>query len=137
MAAEMIKLTMLDPILACSLSVSVTSVLAVSPDDKRLNTKLISKTKKLLQKWIIIVIQMEDVLYFTPNIEKHKEFADVLKEAEVITKEERRRLIEMIKAMDDTEKMIALVTLLKLNGEKEFVDLSILTNKEIDCIDII
>ena len=25
---------------------------------------------------------MEDVLYFTPNIEKHKEFADVLKEAE-------------------------------------------------------
>ena len=32
--------------------------------------------------YIIIVIQMEDVLYFTPNIEKHKEFADVLKEAE-------------------------------------------------------
>ena len=62
---------------------------------------------------------------------------NVLKEAEVITKEERRRLIEMIKAMDDTEKMIALVTLLKLNGEKEFVDLSILTNKEIDCIDMI
>lgn len=32
--------------------------------------------------YIIIVIQMEDVLYFTPNIERHKEFGDVLKEAE-------------------------------------------------------
>ena len=32
--------------------------------------------------YIIIVIQMEYVLYFTPNIENHKEFADVLKEAE-------------------------------------------------------
>ena len=32
--------------------------------------------------YIIIVIQMEDVLYFTPNVEMHKEFADVLKEAE-------------------------------------------------------
>lgn len=32
--------------------------------------------------YIIIVVQMEDVLYFTPNIEKHKEFGDVLKEAE-------------------------------------------------------
>ena len=32
--------------------------------------------------YIIIVIQMEDVLYFTPHVEMHKEFADVLKEAE-------------------------------------------------------
>lgn len=32
--------------------------------------------------YIIFVIQMEDVLYFTPNIEMHKEFGDVLKEAE-------------------------------------------------------
>ena len=32
--------------------------------------------------YIIIVIQMEEVLYFTPNVEMHKEFADVLKEAE-------------------------------------------------------
>ena len=32
--------------------------------------------------YIIIVIQMEDVLYFTPNIEMHKEFGDVLKEAD-------------------------------------------------------
>lgn len=32
--------------------------------------------------YIIFVIQMEDVLYFTPNIEMHKEFSDVLKEAE-------------------------------------------------------
>ena len=32
--------------------------------------------------YIIIVIQMEDVLYFTPNIERHKEFGDVLKEAD-------------------------------------------------------
>lgn len=31
--------------------------------------------------YIIFVIQMEDVLYFTPNIEMHKEFGDVLKEA--------------------------------------------------------
>ena len=32
--------------------------------------------------YIIIVIQMKDVLYFTPNIERHKEFKDVLKEAD-------------------------------------------------------
>ena len=32
--------------------------------------------------YIIIVIQMKDVLYFTPNIERHKEFGDVLKEAD-------------------------------------------------------
>lgn len=32
--------------------------------------------------YIILVIQMEDVLYFTPNIEMHKEFGDVLKEAD-------------------------------------------------------
>ena len=31
--------------------------------------------------YIIMVIQMEDVLYFTPNIDMHKEFGDVLKEA--------------------------------------------------------
>ena len=31
--------------------------------------------------YIIMVIQMEDVLYFTPNINMHKEFGDVLKEA--------------------------------------------------------
>lgn len=31
--------------------------------------------------YIILVIQMEDVLYFTPNVDMHKEFADVLKEA--------------------------------------------------------
>ncbi len=31
--------------------------------------------------YIIMVIQMEDVLYFTPNISMHKEFGDVLKEA--------------------------------------------------------
>lgn len=31
--------------------------------------------------YIILVIQMKDVLYFTPNIEMHKEFGDVLKEA--------------------------------------------------------
>ena len=54
MAAEMIKLTMLDPILACSLSVSVTSVLAVSPDDKRLNTKLqrMNVSKQTKQKTV-------------------------------------------------------------------------------------
>lgn len=60
---------------------------------------------------------------------------NVLKEAKQITNEERRRLIEMIKGMDDTEKMITLVTLLKLNNEKEFVDLKILTLKEIEAID--
>lgn len=32
--------------------------------------------------YIILVIQMEDVLYFTPNVDMHKEFADVLKEAD-------------------------------------------------------
>lgn len=32
--------------------------------------------------YVILVIQMEDVLYFTPNIEMHKEFGDVLKEAD-------------------------------------------------------
>ncbi len=32
--------------------------------------------------YIILVIQMEDVLYFTPNIEMHKEFGEVLKEAD-------------------------------------------------------
>lgn len=32
--------------------------------------------------YIILVIQMEDVLYFTPNIDMHKEFGDVLKEAD-------------------------------------------------------
>ncbi|WP_455537886.1 DNA/RNA nuclease SfsA [Terrisporobacter sp.] len=31
--------------------------------------------------YVIFVIQMENVLYFTPNIEMHKEFGDVLKEA--------------------------------------------------------
>lgn len=32
--------------------------------------------------YIILVIQMEDVLYFTPNVDMHKEFGDVLKEAD-------------------------------------------------------
>ena len=32
--------------------------------------------------YIIFVIQMEDVLYFTPNVDMHKEFGDVLKEAD-------------------------------------------------------
>ena len=32
--------------------------------------------------YIILVIQMKDVLYFTPNIDMHKEFGDVLKEAD-------------------------------------------------------
>lgn len=32
--------------------------------------------------YIVLVIQMKDVLYFTPNVEMHKEFADVLKEAD-------------------------------------------------------
>ncbi|WP_148558326.1 DNA/RNA nuclease SfsA [Terrisporobacter glycolicus] len=32
--------------------------------------------------YIILVIQMEDVLYFTPNIDMHKEFGDALKEAD-------------------------------------------------------
>ncbi|MEG0855619.1 MAG: DNA/RNA nuclease SfsA [Terrisporobacter sp.] len=32
--------------------------------------------------YIILVIQMDDVLYFTPNVDMHKEFADVLKEAD-------------------------------------------------------
>ena len=31
--------------------------------------------------YIILVIQMEDVIYFTPNVDMHKEFGDVLKEA--------------------------------------------------------
>jgi len=31
--------------------------------------------------YIILVIQMEDVLYFTPNVDMHKEFGDALKEA--------------------------------------------------------
>lgn len=32
--------------------------------------------------YIIMVIQMKDVLYFTPNVDMHKEFAEVLKEAD-------------------------------------------------------
>ncbi|MPM59550.1 Sugar fermentation stimulation protein A [bioreactor metagenome] len=32
--------------------------------------------------YIILVIQMKDVLYFTPNVDMHKEFGDVLKEAD-------------------------------------------------------
>ena len=60
---------------------------------------------------------------------------NVLKEVQQITTEERRRLIDMIKAMDNTEKIIALLTLLKLNQEKEFVDLRILTPKELEEID--
>lgn len=32
--------------------------------------------------YIILVIQMEDVLYFTPNVDMHKEFGEVLKEAD-------------------------------------------------------
>lgn len=60
---------------------------------------------------------------------------NVLKEVQQITTEERRRLIDMIKAMDNTEKIIALLTLLKLNQEKEFVDLRILTSKELEEID--
>lgn len=32
--------------------------------------------------YIILVIQMENVLYFTPNVDMHKEFGDVLKEAD-------------------------------------------------------
>ena len=32
--------------------------------------------------YIILVTQMEDVLYFTPNVDMHKEFGDVLKEAD-------------------------------------------------------
>lgn len=31
--------------------------------------------------YIILIIQMEDVLYFTPNVDMHKEFRDALKEA--------------------------------------------------------
>lgn len=32
--------------------------------------------------YIILVIQMENVFYFTPNVDMHKEFGDVLKEAD-------------------------------------------------------
>lgn len=44
--------------------------------------ELIEARKDGYLAYIIFVIQMDDVLYFTPNIEMHKEFGDVLKEAE-------------------------------------------------------
>lgn len=69
----------------------------------------------------------------TENLLKGK---NVLKDVQKITKEERRRLTDMVKAMDDTEKLITLVTLLKLNNQKEFVDLRILTPTEIEQIDL-
>ena len=44
--------------------------------------ELIEAKKDGYLAYIIFVIQMEDVLYFTPNTEMHKEFGDVLKEAQ-------------------------------------------------------
>ncbi|MGN0143988.1 MAG: DNA/RNA nuclease SfsA [Clostridium sp.] len=38
--------------------------------------------KEGYKAYIIFVIQMKDVLYFTPNDETHKEFGDALREAE-------------------------------------------------------
>ena len=44
--------------------------------------ELIKAQKEGYQSVIAFVIQMDDVKYFTPNIETHKEFAEVLKLAE-------------------------------------------------------
>ena len=43
--------------------------------------ELIKAREEGYLSYIILVIQMEDVLYFTPNIDMHKEFGDILKEA--------------------------------------------------------
>ena len=43
---------------------------------------LIKAKKEGYDSFIIFVIQMKGVKYFTPNIETHKEFAEVLKKAE-------------------------------------------------------
>ena len=44
--------------------------------------ELIKAREEAHLAYIILVIQMEDVLYFTPNVDMHKEFGDVLKEAD-------------------------------------------------------
>lgn len=43
--------------------------------------ELIEACKEGYESYILFVVQMDNVKYFTPNIEMHKEFGDILKEA--------------------------------------------------------
>ncbi|HHX22455.1 MAG: DNA/RNA nuclease SfsA [Tepidanaerobacteraceae bacterium] len=43
--------------------------------------ELICSTNDGYEAWIVFIIQMKDVLYFTPNIKTHKAFGEALEEA--------------------------------------------------------
>lgn len=98
----------------------------------KLNKDMMNKLGKFPSLFFILIIYYKcrkERIKMEENLLKGKNINKEIRKR--MGEEERRRIILRTEALDEAEKILTLLTLLKLNYENEFINLSILTPKEL------